>query len=80
MSMWVAGKAVEMDVRDADGYGRLVGVVYVNGTNVNAEMVCSGHACWYRQCAQSNQELRKCEKEARGVEWFTAVHEVDYPE
>jgi len=50
----IAGKAVDVDVLDSDRYGRLVAVIRVGSTNVNAELVKSGYAWVYRRyCRQS---------------------------
>lgn len=45
----VGGKTVKVEVTDRDRYGRLVGVVYLEGTNVNLRIVENGYAWWYRQ-------------------------------
>jgi micrococcal nuclease len=49
---------------DQDRYGRLVGRVYVDGLDVNAEMVRQGHARVYRKYA-TDSELYRLEREAR---------------
>lgn len=43
------GKAVTVEIQDRDQYGRAVGVVRLNGRDVNAEMVAEGLAWAYRQ-------------------------------
>lgn len=45
----VYGKTVGIEVTDRDRYGRIVGVVYLEGANVNLLIVKSGYAWWYRQ-------------------------------
>lgn len=65
MSKLVAGKQVQITVKDTDRYGRTVGIVYIDGTNVNLKMVCAGHAWWYQRYAKRNTDLRDCERKAR---------------
>jgi micrococcal nuclease len=41
------GRDVEVDIDDEspeDGYGRILGVVYIEGTNINAQLLRLGHA------------------------------------
>lgn len=57
-------KQAEVKVVDTDRYGRTVGRVYVNGLDVNAEMVKSGAAWVYVQYAK-DASLFVLEKEAR---------------
>ena len=52
LSSMVFGKEVQIVQRDQDRYGRLVGTVYVDGQNVNAEMVRRGMAWVYRHYAK----------------------------
>ena len=49
VSSLVYGKTVSIEVTDRDRYGRIVGVVYLEGANVNLLIVKSGYAWWYRQ-------------------------------
>ncbi|MBE9537868.1 MAG: thermonuclease family protein [Proteobacteria bacterium] len=65
LSLLVSNKAVGIDVKDTDSYGRTVGVVYIDGRNVNLQMVKSGHAWWYKRYAGLNQALREAEEHAR---------------
>ena len=51
-------------VVDTDRYGRTVGTVWVEGRNVNAEMVRQGHAWVYRQYLR-DRSLLAVEDEAR---------------
>jgi endonuclease YncB( thermonuclease family) len=60
----VSGKNVRVDVETVDQYGRNVGTVFVNGVNVNREMVKNGYAWVYRQYAHDNT-LIDLEKSAR---------------
>ncbi len=65
MTKLVSGQTVTIDVKDTDRYGRTVGVVYVNGQNVNEKMVRSGYAWWYRRYDPENQALKEAQKQAR---------------
>jgi hypothetical protein len=58
------GKQARVVEVDRDRYGRLVGRVYVDGLDVNAEMVRQGHAWVYRKYA-TDSELYALEREAR---------------
>lgn len=49
VSSLIYGKAVRIEVTDRDRYGRLIGVVYIGGTNVNLQLVRQGYAWWYRE-------------------------------
>lgn len=51
-------KRVVVDVKDKDRYGRIVGVVYHEGVNVNLYMVETGNAWWYQQYAKNDKMLR----------------------
>lgn len=47
------GQSITIQAFDHDRYGRTVGMVFADGTNVNSAMVKSGHAWVYRQyCSQ----------------------------
>ncbi len=67
LSDLVFGKAVLVDVQDIDRYGRTVGRVSVNGTDVNATLVAAGAAWVYRQYAR-DPELLRLEAEARAAQ------------
>jgi endonuclease YncB( thermonuclease family) len=65
----VLNKSVEIQSYGTDRYGRTLGVVYYNGTNVNLEMVKSGLAEVYRGKSSKgfdNGPYWKAEKDARG--------------
>ena len=49
LSSMVYGKSVRIEVMDTDRYGRTVARVFVNGEDVNAAQLRSGHAWLYRQ-------------------------------
>jgi len=61
-------KSVEIKSHGTDRYGRILGVVYCNGTNVNLEIVKAGLAEVYRGKPAKgfdNDPYRQPEKEAR---------------
>jgi micrococcal nuclease len=59
-------KSVRVVEVDVDRYGRIVGRVYANGLDVNAELVKQGYAWVYRKYAKS-PELYRLEDEARNA-------------
>ncbi len=63
----IAGKQVGVQVIDTDRYGRTVGVIYLDGRNINLAMVQGGHAWWYRKYAKYDRALQEAEKEARAA-------------
>ena len=67
LSDLVFGKAVQVEVRNIDRYGRTVGRVSVGSTDVNAAMVASGAAWVYRQYSKDTQ-LLALEAEARAAQ------------
>ncbi len=66
----VAGKTVIVETHKRDRYGRLVGVVLVNGKDMNIEQVRRGLAWFYReyaheQPAADRQSYDRAETEAK---------------
>ena len=51
---------------DTDRYGRMVGQLYhsTEGYDINASMVCAGHAWWYERYAPDSELLESCQEEA----------------
>lgn len=49
LSYLVFGKTVKVDIHNVDRYKRNVSTVYLDGRNVNREMVLNGYAYVYRQ-------------------------------
>lgn len=49
LAAMVSGKKVRLDILDVDRYKRMVGMIYLNGKNVNEEMVRLGLAWAYRR-------------------------------
>ena len=43
------GSENKQEIYDIDRYGRAVGVVYIDGTNVNQEILRAGYAWQYRR-------------------------------
>lgn len=64
LSVLVSGKTVAVKVRDTDRYGVIVGRVYTDTVDINADMVRRGAAWVYSQYA-SDQELYVLEDQAR---------------
>ncbi len=60
----VANRSVRVEVETVDQYGRNVGTVYVDGNNINREMVKNGYAWVYREYAHDST-LIDLEKSAR---------------
>lgn len=61
----IDGKIVEIDVKDKDQYGRVVGEVYYNKNNINLYMLETGNAWWYKQYSKGNLEYAKAEEKAK---------------
>ena len=45
----IAGEVVEVEENGNDKYGRTIGTVYLNGDDINAQMVENGYAWAYRK-------------------------------
>jgi endonuclease YncB( thermonuclease family) len=81
LSNWVYNRQVTVDWNKRDRYSRTVGVVFVDGQDVNLEQVRAGMAWWYRQYAkEQSPDDRKlyelAENEARNEKlglWADAV-------
>lgn len=67
LAAWIDGREVRVAVEDVDIYGRLVGTVFVNDSNINLAMVEQGHAWWYEQYARDAFELELAEQQARAA-------------
>ena len=54
---------------DTDRYGRMVGQLYhsTEGYDINASIVCAGHAWWYERYAPDSGLLEDCQGEAQGA-------------
>lgn len=58
-------KIVNVEPVTKDKYGRVVANLFIEGKNVNQEIVKNGYAWWYRKYAPDDTELEKLEEEAR---------------
>jgi micrococcal nuclease len=61
---------VEVDLRKKDQYGRYLGVIYINGTDINQSMIQDGYAWFYKHYAKEQpkeeaQRYAKAEVDAR---------------
>jgi micrococcal nuclease len=65
LSRLVSGKAVGIVSRDKDQYDRTLGVLYVDGVNVNLELVRAGNAWWYEHYAGFDHDLEAAQKDAQ---------------
>ena len=45
----IAGEVVEVEENGKDRYKRTIGTIYLNGTDINAQMVANGYAWAYRK-------------------------------
>lgn len=66
LSGLIAGKEVAVEVKGKDQYKRILGVVYLGDTNINAEMIRAGYAWNYKYSKDKYyiklQEKAKAEK------------------
>lgn len=49
LASMIAGKNVKVVIKDKDRYGRNIGKVLLNGTDINREMVANGYAHAYKE-------------------------------
>jgi len=61
----VGDRNVGVVVVATDDYGRQVGTLYRDETNINLAMVAAGHAWWYRHYAPHERRLEIAEQAAR---------------
>ena len=61
----VNGKTLEIEEKNRDRYGRTVAVVYVNGQNVNEEMVKNGNAWWYQEYDKKDTKMQAYQENAK---------------
>jgi micrococcal nuclease len=64
LSNYVFGKVVTVQQMDVDRYGRTIGMVIIDGANVNEELLRAGLAWHYKQY-DKNPQWAKLEDEAR---------------
>ncbi len=65
LSRRINGHLVDVQTSGTDRYGRTIGTVFIEGSNINAELVCAGHGWWYQRYARSSRKLSACELKAR---------------
>ncbi len=76
----VMGKKVKLDILDIDKYRRMVGMIYLDGRNINLEMVKEGYAEAFIEYLREpyKKEFLEAEREARlakkGI-WSMVVYE-----
>lgn len=58
-------KEVEIEIKNKDQYGRIVGVVYYDKININLYMLETGSAWWYKQYSKHNIEFKIAEEKAK---------------
>lgn len=67
------GRKISIKVLDRDRYGRLVALVFADGSNVNEAMVASGYAWVYPQyckqsfCGEWKQDQSKAQANRKGI-------------
>jgi endonuclease YncB( thermonuclease family) len=61
----VFGKIVNIEPVTKDKHGRVVANVFIEGKNVNQEIVKNGFAWWYRKYATDYKKLEKIEEEGK---------------
>lgn len=58
-------KEIEIEIKNKDQYGRIVGVVYYDKININLYMLETGNAWWYKQYSKHNIEFKIAEEKAK---------------
>ncbi|MGL5356698.1 MAG: thermonuclease family protein [Cetobacterium sp.] len=61
----IDGETVEVNVKDKDQYGRVVGEVFYNGKNLNLYMLETGNAWWYRQYSKGASDYEAAQNSAK---------------
>ena len=64
LSALVSGKQVSVRFKAIDRYGRILGAVFCDGTEINLQMVKSGYA-WHYSYYDKNTAYIQAEKQAR---------------
>ena len=64
----VAGQMVEVEESGEDRYKRMIGTIYLNGTDINAQMVENGYAWVYRKFSKKyTPQESKAKKQSLGL-------------
>ena len=61
----IGGKTVKVEWEKKDQFGRILGIVYLDGTDINLEMVATGNA-WHYAHFDQTPEYIEAEKTAKG--------------
>ena len=61
---YVADKTIEIDIKSKDRYGRSVGILYVDGRNINEELLRDGYVWYYEQYDKNNERSRLLQENA----------------
>ena len=62
----IGGKTVKVEWQKKDPYGRILGIVYLDGVDINLEMVATGNA-WHYAYFDNTPEYTEAEKSARAA-------------
>ena len=62
----IGGKTVKVEWEKKDQFGRILGIVYIDGTDINLEMVATGNA-WHYAHFDQTPEYAEAEKSARAA-------------
>jgi len=75
-SSLVSGRNVDVEQKDVDRYGRIVGLVKIDGQGLNELIIQNGYAWVYQQyckesfCSEWNQsEAAACKQKKKGSGW-----------
>jgi endonuclease YncB( thermonuclease family) len=81
LSAFAFGRRARVEVVDIDRYGRTVGEVFVDGIDVNREMVREGHAWAYTKYSQSTEiiELEDSARNAKKGLWALPENQREPP-
>ena len=65
----IKGRQVKLEIIDVDKYRRLVSIVWLDGRNINLEMIQEGHAEAFVEYLKPpyREQFLKAEREARGA-------------
>ena len=64
----IAGKVVEVEENGKDRYKRTIGTIYLNGADINAQMVENGYAWAYRKFSKKyTAQESKAKKQGLGL-------------
>ena len=64
----IAGEVVEVEENGKDRYKRIIGTIYLNGADINAQMVANGYAWAYRKFSKKyTAQESKAKKQRLGL-------------